>query len=422
MRQSQLFGKTLREMPKDEVAANAKLLERGGFVYKTMAGVYDYLPLGYRVLEKINHIIREEMNAIGGQEVLMTTLQPKERWEKTGRWKELGDEIMYQFKDHSGREIGLASTHEEPLTEIALRSINSYKDLPFLIYQIQNKFRDELRAKSGLLRGREFPMKDLYSFHKDSKDFNTFYTKTIERAYRNIFRRCGLKVYVAEASGGAFTKNFTHEYQVSSEAGEDIIFYCSKCRFAQNKDVASLQEENPCPKCKGVIKKSRSIEVGNIFPLGTKYSESFGLFFQDRDGSKKPVVMGSYGIGLGRLMATIVEVSHDVKGIIWPEEVAPFQIHLLELKSSKPAVKNLAGKFYQDLLAKRVEILYDDRDDKTAGEKFADSDLIGVPWRIVVSEKTIAKNAIEIKKRDSPKNIITSIQTFFRKFQVPNTK
>lgn len=415
MLQSQLFGKTLREAPKDEVALNAKLLERGGFIYKTMAGVYDYLPLGFRVLEKVVHVIREEMSAIGGQEVLLTTLQPKERWEKTGRWKELGDEIMYQFKDHSGREIGLASTHEEPLTEIALRSINSYKDLPLFVYQIQNKFRDELRVKSGLLRGREFPMKDLYSFHKDIEDFNVFYTKTIDRAYRNIFGRCGLKVYVADASGGAFTKNFTHEYQVFSEAGEDIIFYCSKCGFAQNKDVASLQEENPCPKCKGIVKKSRSIEVGNIFPLGTKYSEPLGLLFQDKDGSKKPVVMGSYGIGIGRLIATIVEVSQDIKGIIWPEEIAPFRAHLLELKSSESKVKSFAQKLYQDLLAKDIEVLYDDRDDKTAGEKFADSDLIGIPWRVVVSEKTLAQKAVEVKRRDSAKSELLSPAKLLKK-------
>lgn len=418
MRQSQLFGKTLREAPKDEVALNAKLLERGGFIYKTMAGVYDYLPLGYRVLRKINIIIREEIDAIGGQEVLMTSLQPKERWEKTKRWNKLGEEVMYQFKDHSGREIGLAVTHEEPLTEIALRTISSYKDLPLFIYQIQAKFRDELRAKSGLLRGREFIMKDLYSFHADKTGLDKFYTHTIDGAYKKIFDHCGLETYVTEASGGTFTEVLTHEYQVLNDAGEDVIFYCNQCRFAQNNEIATMTEGAICPKCGRQIKKSRSIEVGNIFPLGTKYSEALGLLYQDKTGNKRPVVMGSYGIGVSRLMAAVVETHHDDRGIIWPEEIAPFQVHLLELKSLKPAVKNFAGKLYKDLLVKRVEILYDDRDDKTAGEKFADSDLIGISWRVVVSEKTLAKKMVEIKRRDSTKNELLSSAKLFKKLGV----
>lgn len=249
MRQSQLFGKTLREDPRDEVAANARLLERGGFVYKSMAGVYEYLPLGLRVLERINAIIREEMHAIGGQEVFFAALQPKERWEKSGRWKVLGEEVMYQFKDHSGRELGLASTHEEVAAETATRSIHSYKDLPMFIYQIQTKFRDELRAKSGLMRGREFLMKDLYSFHADAADLERFYWKSADRAYRKVFKRCGLNTYITEAGGGAFTKEFTHEYQVLSDAGEDLIFYCAKCRYAQNREIATLEGGGRCPKC-----------------------------------------------------------------------------------------------------------------------------------------------------------------------------
>lgn len=419
MRQSQLFGKTLRETPKDEVALNAKLLERGGFIYKTMAGVYDYLPLGWRVLEKIKSIIREEMNAIGGQEVLMTTLQPKERWEKTSRWKELGEEVMYQFKDHSGREIGLAATHEEPLTEIALHSIHSYKDLPLFIYQIQTKFRDELRAKSGLIRGRELLMKDLYSFHENEEDFRRFYFGPADKAYKKVFQRCGLDVYVTEASGGSFTKERTHEYQVLSEAGEDLVFYCSECRFAQNKEISSLQAGEKCLKCKGEIQSSKSIEVANIFPLGTKYSKPLGLFYIDKKGNKEFVTMGSYGIGISRLMGTMVEVYYDAKGIIWPEEVAPFRVHLLELKSSKPAVKSFAEKLYKGLLAKDIEVLYDDRDDKTAGEKFADSDLIGIPWRVVVSEKTLAQKVVEIKRRDSTKSELFSPAKLFGKLNVP---
>lgn len=413
MRQSQLLGKTLREDPKDEAAANAKLLERAGFVYKSMAGVYEYLPLGLRALEKINRIIREEMNGIGGQEIFLAALQPKERWEKSGRWKELGEEVMYQFKDHSGREIGLASTHEEVVAEIALRSIHSYKDLPLLVYQIQAKFRDELRAKSGLIRGREFLMKDLYSFHTDAGDLERFYWKSADRAYKNIFKRCGLDVYVTEASGGSFTKEFTHEYQVLSPAGEDVIFYCPECGYAQNREIATLEENSPCPKCEqGKIKTGKSIEVGNIFRLGTKYSEAAGLYYADKNGVKKPVVMGCYGVGPGRVMATIVETHHDGRGIIWPEAVAPFRAHLLLLGNQesphqskhgagRARIKNQGEKIYKTLVSKGIDTLYDERDDKTAGEKFADADLIGIPWRIVVSEKTIERKGVEFKRRDS---------------------
>lgn len=426
MRQSCLFGKTLREAPKDEVSSNAILLERGGFVYKTMAGAYDYLPLGYRVLEKIKGIIREEMNAIGGQELFMTTLQPKERWEKTARWEELGKEVMYQFKDHSGREVGLAATHEEPLTEIALRSIHSYKDLPLFIYQIQTKFRDELRAKSGLIRGRELLMKDLYSFHTDEEDFRRFYFGPADMAYKKIFQRCGLDAYVTEAAGGSFTKERTHEYQVFSEAGEDLIFYCSQCRFAQNKEISSLQVGDKCLKCRGEILSSKSIEVGNIFPLGIKYSKPMGLFYSDDKGEKKPVIMGSYGIGVSRLMGAIVEVYHDERGIVWPGTVAPFKVHLIKIQNPKSKIQKdvntYTEKLYKNLLAKSVEVLYDDRDDKTAGEKFADADLIGIPWRVVVSEKTFERGGIEVKVRNNSRIEVLTPEQFFRKLKVQNSK
>jgi prolyl-tRNA synthetase len=419
MRQWQLFGKTLREDPKDEVAANAKLLERGGFVYKSMAGVYEYLSLGFRVLGKVNRIIREEMDAIGGQEILLSALQPKERWEKSGRWKELGEEVMYQFKDHSGREIGLASTHEEVVAEAALRSIHSYKDLPLFIYQIQAKFRDELRAKSGLIRGREFLMKDLYSFHADADDLERFYWKSADRAYKNIFKRCGLDVYVTEASGGSFTKEFTHEYQVLSDAGEDVIFYCPECRWAQNREITTLEQGNRCPKCEqGKIKSGKSIEVGNIFRLGAKYSEAVGLYYADKNGVKKTVIMGCYGIGPGRVMATIVETHRDARGIVWPEAAAPFRAHLIELKAQSSKLKAQAEKLYKQLIAKGIDVLYDDREDKTAGEKFADADLIGIPWRVVVSEKTLEKKGIEVKRRSEAKARIMTIAEFIKKVQI----
>ncbi|MEK7108656.1 MAG: aminoacyl--tRNA ligase-related protein [Patescibacteria group bacterium] len=408
MRQSRLFGKTLREDPAGEVAANARLLERAGFVYKTMAGAYDFLPLGFCALTKINAVIREEMDAIGGQELLLSAIQPKERWVKSGRWESLGA-IMYQFKDHSDREIGLAPTHEEPIAEIATRSIFSYRDLPLFVYQIQTKYRDEPRAKSGLMRGREFLMKDLYSFHRDELDLNGFYEKA-DQAYRKIFKRLGLDFYVTEASGGTFTKEYTHEYQVLADAGEDHILYCSSCRYSQNQEITKMRMGTKCPKCsRGTVQAGKAIEVGNIFKLGTKFAKAFGLYYADERGEKKPVVMGSYGIGPGRLMATIVEVSHDERGIIWPEVSAPYRVHLMEVKSLKFKVKSFAESLYKKLLAKGVAVLYDDRDEKSAGEKFADADLIGIPWRVVVSEKTIEKKGVEIKRRSEERARIVSM-------------
>ena len=414
MRQSQLFGKTVRESPKDEVSKNAQLLERGGFVVKSMAGVYEYLPLGFRVLEKINAIIREEINAIGGQEMFLAALQPKERWEKSGRWNIMSD-IMYQFQDHSGRDIGLASTHEEAITDIARRAIHSYRDLPLYVYQLQTKFRDEPRAKSGIMRGREFLMKDLYSFHRDEKDLNRFYAEA-DQAYQRIFSRCGVVAYVTQASGGTFTKQFTHEYQVLTDAGEDWILYCTACGFSQNKEISSLKEGETCTVCgKEALTMGRSVEVGNIFKLGTKFSENFGLNYLDEQGLAHPVVMGCYGIGPGRLMGTIVEVHADTRGIIWPDEVAPFKVHIIELTSEHSNVKKNAEKVYDKMVAKNIEVLYDDRDDKSAGEKFADADLIGIPWRCVISEKTIEKNMIEVKARNAKNAEFTSTQEFLKK-------
>ncbi len=403
MRQSRLFGKTLRDNPKDEVSKNSILLERGGFIYKTMAGVYDFLPLGLRVLSKINAIIREEMNSIGGQELFMSAFQPKERWEKTERW-ETAKDVMYRVKDEGGREFGLGFTHEEAIAEIATQSIFSYKDLPLYVYQIQTKFRNEPRAKSGLIRGREFIMKDLYSFTADEASLDEFYERA-RAAYTKIFSRMGLHAYVTEASGGSFTKQFSHEFQVLSEAGEDWLLYCKECSYAQNKEISSMTEGGKCPKCGGAVHLSRSIEVGNIFKLGTRFSDAFGLMYTDEKGDKKPVVMGSYGIGPGRLMGTIAEVKHDDKGIIWPENVAPFTAHIIPVHGKDAVaaedVRKNAEKLYGDLIQAGIDVLYDDREDKSAGQKFADADLLGIPYRIVVSEKTLTENAAELKKRSS---------------------
>jgi len=325
---------------------------------------------------------------------------------------------MYQFKDHSGREVGLGSTHEEVVAEIGSRSIFSYKDLPLFAYQIQTKFRDEPRAKSGLLRGREFLMKDLYSFHRDAEDLNKFYAKA-DKAYRAIFRRCGLEVYMAEASGGAFTKEFTHEYQTLAAAGEDMIFFCEKCRWAQNREIATPQEGDPCPQCGGKIATAKTIEVGNIFRLGVKYAEALGLSYADEKGVKRPVAMGSYGIGPGRVMGTIVETHADARGIVWPESVAPYPCHLVALGREKSAVKKSADQWYDRMRKKGIDVLYDDRDDKTAGEKFADADLIGIPWRAVISEKTLAKKGVELKGRAQKEAKIVSERKFLQKFRTP---
>ncbi|HEY4477552.1 MAG TPA: aminoacyl--tRNA ligase-related protein [Candidatus Paceibacterota bacterium] len=406
MLQSKLFSQTLREAPKDDVSTNAEFLIRGGFVEKLMAGVWTYLPLGYRVLENVNAIIREEMNAIGGVELLMSALQPRELWETTNRWKV---EEMYKLKDRSGRDLGLGWTHEEAITHIAKTHIHSYRDLPQLVYQIQTKFRDEPRAKSGLIRGREFLMKDLYSFHRSKEDLVAFYDRAAE-AYRAIFKRAGLTAYLVEASGGAFTKEFSHEFQVLSPAGEDETVYCKKCSFARNAEVIGDLNKG-CPECSGDLDRGKSIEVGNIFKLGTKFSQAFDLTYQNENGEKELVWMGSYGIGPGRLVGTIVEVHHDEKGIIWPASVAPFMVHILFLSDS--AKKHAMG-LYETLREKKVPVLLDDRADKTPGERFSDADLIGIPWRIVISDKTIAENKIEVKKRNEPSPTLMDIQSFLQ--------
>lgn len=396
MRQSILFTGTIKETPKEEISINAQLLIRAGFIDKLMAGVYSYLPLGFLVLKKIEEIIRQEMNRIGGQEIFLPALHPKNNWQQTKRWEY---PEMFKLKNREGKEFSLGWTHEEIITPLARKFISSYKDLPVFIYQIQDKFRDELRAKSGLLRGVEFLMKDLYSFHQDEKGLDEYYEK-VKGAYLKIFQRCGLKkeTFLTLASGGTFSK-YSHEFQTVTPAGEDTVYLCQKCRLAINREI--IKEENfTCPKCgnkKLEIKKT--IEVGNIFKLKDRFSRPFDLVFKDKDGKEKVVFMGCYGIGLGRLMGTIAEVHHDNSGIAWPGEVAPFRVHLISLTGTKKESERL----YQDLQKQNVEVLYDDRDDKSAGEKFADADLIGIPLRIVVSGRTLQKNCVEMKKRSEQK-------------------
>ncbi|MDD5567557.1 MAG: His/Gly/Thr/Pro-type tRNA ligase C-terminal domain-containing protein [Patescibacteria group bacterium] len=393
MKQSDIFTKTSNVFPKDEVSTNARLLIKAGYIEKLMAGVYTYLYFGWRVIKKIENIIREEMDQIGGQEIFMPALQPKSLWDQTGRWSDLS-EIMYQFKDRSDHQVGLAITHEEVITDIIKKHIKSYKDLPKYIYQIQNKYRDEPRAKSGLIRGREFLMKDLYSFHADENDLNKYY-EIVKKSYLNIFKRCGLKVFVIEASGGAFTKKFSHEFSVLSLAGEDRVILCSQCDFAQNQEISEKKEGDKCPRCSAELKFDKGIEVGNIFKLGTRFSQAQNAQYTDVKGNLKPIVMACYGIGLGRLMGTIVEIYHDEKGIIWPDEVAPFKYHLLVLGQSEKTL-DLAKSVYDTCLKNKVEILYDDRK-VHPGQKLNDSDLLGIPNRLVVSDKNDSK--IELKKR-----------------------
>lgn len=404
---SKLFTKTIKDLPKDETSFNAKSLIRAGFVDKLSAGVYSYLPLGLRVVNKISNIIREEMNIIGGQEILMPALIPKSNWDKSGRWETL--DVLFKITGEDKKEYGLGATHEEVITPIAKKHVFSYKDLPFSAYQIQAKFRNELRAKAGLLRGRNFLMKDLYSFSKNEEELDEFYEK-VRVAYTKIFDRLGLgdETYYTFASGGTFSK-YSHEFQTLCEDGEDIIYICDKCKLAINKEI--IEDQKVCTKCgNSELREEKAIEVGNIFKLKTKYSAPFDMKYTNEDGKLEDVIMGSYGIGIGRAMATVVEKFHDEAGIIWPEEIAPFKVHLISLNQAK-----VAEKIYNDLTKEGVEVLYDDREDTQAGNKFADADLIGCPVRLVVSKKTLEKDSVEYKERDSEKTELIKIEKIIDK-------
>jgi len=409
MRQSVLFPKTRKEAPKDAESVNHKLLVRGGFIDQLMSGSWTLLPLGFRVVTKINQIIREEMNAVGAQEMLMPLLHPKEIWSETGRWDK-ADEIMYKLTDARKKEYVLSFTHEEIVMDLLRKNIKSYQDLPVAVYHFSTKFRNEPRARSGILRGREFMMKDLYSAHVSEEDMTSYYEK-VKEAYVKVFTRLGFNFKVVEASGGVFTDKHTHEFQVLNANGEDTIFACDNCDYAVNKEIFEGKEGDVCPKCeKGKIEKLEGlVEVGNIFPLGTWYAERMRVYFTDKDGGKKPVWFASYGIGPTRVMGTLVEVGHDERGIIWPKSVAPFDVHLVEL----PGAKN-AKKIYDELTSKGIDVLWDDRE-VPAGEKFADADLIGVPVRLVVSVRNGDK--IEWKERAFGKSELLSLEEVVAKLQ-----
>jgi prolyl-tRNA synthetase len=397
MRQSKLFTKTRKEAPTEEVSKNAQLLIRAGYIDKLMAGAYTYLPLGLRVLKNIEAVIRDEINKAGGQEVLMPALQPKDNWDTTKRW-DLYQDVFYKTDSLYGGVSVLGPTHEEIVTPLVQQFVSSYRDLPVAVYQFQDKFRQEKRAKSGLLRGREFIMKDLYSFHANVDDFEMYY-EIIKKAYVEIYKRCGIghKTYVTYASGGTFSK-YSHEFQTVTPAGEDLIYICDRCSVAINKEIK--HEHAVCPECKAdTFKEEKAIEVGNIFPLSTRFTDSFNFQYKDDKGGTQPIIMGCYGIGLGRVMGAIVEALADEKGIVWPQSIAPFKVHLIALpgRDSKRVIDE-AEKLYADFKNSGVTVLYDDRD-TSAGSKFADADLMGMPYRIVLSEKTLAGEEVELKIR-----------------------
>ena len=380
--------------PKEAATMNHRLLVQAGFVRQLTAGIYTYLPWGLRVLRKIEQVVREEMNAIGGEELLMPMLHPAGIWKQSGGWD--GIDVLYKLKSRTGKEYALGQSQEEVVTPLMSEFVNSYKDLPRAVYHIQWKFRDELRAKSGVLRGREFYMKDMYSWHESQEDFEKFYEEA-KKAYLKIFSRLGLVAKATEASGGSFSDKISYEFEVLTEAGEANILYCDECEFCVNvDDIEKYAEGEKCPSCgKGILKPSKAAEVGNIFDLGEKYVKAFELQFSDRTGKKRYPVMGCYGIGISRTMGVIVERFNDERGIVWPESVAPFKVSLVSL-----GVEEKAEEIYQQLIKAGVEVLWDDREE-SAGVKFADADLIGNPYRVVISERTMADGEVEIKQRNS---------------------
>ncbi len=396
MRVTNLFTKTLRNAPADEVAKNAQLLIRAGYVYKEMAGAYAYLPLGLRVVEKIKQIVREEMNAIDSNELIMTSLQRKEIWEKTGRWSDEAVDIWFKTALKDETEVGLGWSHEEPIVEMMKQYVQSYKDLPISLYQFQNKMRNELRAKSGIMRGREFVMKDMYSFHESAEDLDNYYKSSIE-AYKRVYDRLGIgaDTYVTFASGGAFTK-FSHEFQTICDAGEDVVYLHREKNIAVNEEVIDDAIKD-LGIDRGELEKVKTAEVGNIFNFGTQKTDEMGLYYTAQDGSKQSLYIGSYGIGITRVMGVIAEKMSDDKGLVWPESVAPFRVYLVSIGESG---KTAADTLYSELQTAGVEVLYDDRDERP-GAKFADAELMGIPYRLTVSDRGVEAGQYELTIRAS---------------------
>jgi prolyl-tRNA synthetase len=420
MKQSQIFSKTRHDAPKDEVSKNAVLLIRAGFIHKEMAGVYSILPLGLRVLKKIENIIREEMDKIGGNEISMTALQEKGVWEKTGRWDDKVVDNWFKTSLKNGTELGLAYTHEAVLADLMKTFISSYRDLPSYPYQFQTKFRNELRAKSGILRGREFLMKDLYSFSKTTEELDEFYEKSIV-AYKKVFERVGIGhiTYLTLASGGSFGTKYSHEFQTLTPAGEDTIYIHKEKNIAINKEVLNDEALAKLEVSEDDLVPEKSIEVGNIYKLGTFYSEPLELSYKNEKGEKVPVVMGSYGIGIGRLMGTVVEVNGEKDAMFWPEEIAPFRVHLIGIANDDELIKSQIEEIYKKISNANIEVLYDDREMRV-GEKFGDADLIGIPHRLVVSKKTLEKNEIEYENRITKEKENLTLEKVIKMFSERN--
>jgi prolyl-tRNA synthetase len=408
MRLTQLFTKTSKNVPADETARNAQLLIRAGFIYKEMAGVYAYLPLGLKVLENVKKIIREEMNAIDANEMIMTSLQRQELWQITDRWDDDKVDVWFKSSLKNGTAVGFGWSHEEPITQMMRNYISSYRDLPIGAYQFQTKLRNELRAKSGIMRGREFVMKDLYSYTKDEAEHQKFYDAVTE-AYLRVYERVGIgdTTFVTYASGGAFTQ-FSHEFQTITDAGEDIIYLDRKKKLAVNKEVYTDEVLNQLGLNKDELEEIKASEVGNIFSFGDTKAKQLDLYYTDQDGQDKPVILGSYGIGVTRLIGVIAELFADDKGLVWPEAIAPARVHLIRLGDAPATVKE-ADDLYNLLTSSEIEVLYDDRNVR-AGEMFADADLIGLPHRVVISDKTLANSSIEWKRRTAKDSELISKQ------------
>lgn len=416
MKRSQLFTKTSKDVPAGETSKNAQLLIQAGYIHKEMAGVYSYLPLGRRVLDSIAQIVREEMNAIGGVEVELSILQPKDIWEKTGRWDDKVVDNWFKTKLKNGTELGISLTNEEQIVNALSNFVSSYRDLPAYIYQIQDKFRNELRAKSGLMRGREFLMKDLYSFCRTQEEHDAFYEKAAA-AYMKVYERLDLGdiTYRTYASGGIFSK-FSDEFQTVSSVGEDEIYIHQTKRLAVNEEVLSDEVLNDLGLKKDELVAKRAVEVGNIFSLGTKYADDLDVFYTNEQGKRKSIIMGCYGLGVSRLMGLLAEHFADERGLVWPEAVAPFKVYLARLGESAEAVK-AADKLYDNLTGKGALVLYDDRDAR-AGEKFADADLLGIPYRVIVSDKTLSAGTFELKARSAEKAEQVSTDQLYKKLGI----
>ncbi len=404
VKQSLFYVPTLREAPKDAEVKSHKLMARAGIIRMSAAGIYTYLPLGYAVIKKIETIVREEMDKRGGSELLMPALQPRDLWEESGRWAEYGPELM-RLKDRKERDFCLGPTHEEVITEAVRDHINSYKKLPLALYQIQTKFRDEMRPRFGLMRGREFIMKDMYTFSESEEDLAVWYQR-MKEAYTEVFRRCGLQTRIVASDVGQIGGDEAHEFMVMSEVGEDTISYCTVCEYASNKEFSGLKKGDDCPECGGGIETAQGIEVGNIFKLGTKYSESMSATFTDKDGKRKPAIMGCYGLGISRTLMAVVEQHSSENGLVWPDELAPFDVHVVPVKYAGEAHIEAVNGLY-DRLKKSFAVLLDDRDERL-GAKLADADLIGIPARILIG-RDFAEGKVEFSDLRSGKKRLVDV-------------